>query len=76
MAMTVCEVVWLLALLKDLDVSHYQPMLFFCDNQATMHIGENHVFHERTKHIKIDCHVVRDRVQDNTIRLFYTSTRS
>ena len=76
MVVTVCEMTWLLALLEDLEIYHPQPALPFYDNQAAIYIGENLVFRERTKHIKVDCHVVRDKVQDNVVRLFFTSTHS
>ena len=75
MAVTVCKMTWLLALLKDLEIFHLQPTLLFCDNQATIYIGENPVFYERTKHIEVDCHVVRDKLQENVVRLLFTPTR-
>ena len=75
MAVTTCEITWILALLKDLEVFHPKPAMLFCDNQAAIYISENSVFHERTIYIEIDCHLVRDTIQDKVIRLFFTSSR-
>jgi hypothetical protein len=66
---------WLIYLLKDFLVQHDSLIILYCDNKSAMHIAANPVFHERTKHIEIDCHVVRDKVQANIIQLLPISTK-
>jgi len=63
MAPFTCELVWIKQLLQELKFWDVQQMKLYCDNQATLHIASNLVFHERTKHIEIDCHFVGEKLQ-------------
>ncbi|KAK8931089.1 hypothetical protein KSP39_PZI016659 [Platanthera zijinensis] len=69
MAVVVSELTWLEGLLGDLGVRLSYPTTLFCDSQATIHIAKNPVFHERTKHIEVDCHFIREKVQSKKIDL-------
>ena len=68
------ELIWLKALLKDLGVESSKPITMHCDNQAAIHIASNSVFHERTKHIEVDCHKVREQVGLGVILPCYTES--
>nr|KYP49740.1 Copia protein [Cajanus cajan] len=75
LAQGTCEAQWLLYLLHDLCIDHPKVVVIYCDNQSAFHIANNPVFHERTKHIEMDCHLVRDKVQSGTLHLLPISTQ-
>ncbi|KAL0744686.1 hypothetical protein Bca101_100787 [Brassica carinata] len=66
------ELVWIKGILKHLEIDQATPMTMHCDNQAAIHIASNSVFHERTKHIEVDCHKVRQMIILGVILPCYT----
>nr|XP_016443695.1 PREDICTED: uncharacterized protein LOC107769033 [Nicotiana tabacum] len=72
--MVVAELSWLHLLLAILGLSIFTPIPVFCDSMAALHIAKKPVFHERTKHIEVDCHFVRDCLFDGIISLHFIST--
>lgn len=71
----VAEVVWLIHLLDDLGLVISSPVPIYCDSQAALRITKNPVFHERTKHIKIDCYFVLECLNNGLISLSFCSLR-
>ncbi|RVX18797.1 Retrovirus-related Pol polyprotein from transposon TNT 1-94 [Vitis vinifera] len=75
LADTTSELLWLRWLLKDLGVSTSSATPLYCDNQSAIHIAHNDVFHERTKHIEIDCHFIRYHLVHGALKLFFVSSK-
>ncbi|CAM8960116.1 unnamed protein product [Rhodiola kirilowii] len=76
MAHTCCELVRIVALLRYLRISIPHPISLYCDNKAANHIARNPVFHERTKHIELDCHLVRQHFTTGFITPEYIDSNS
>lgn len=76
MATATSEIVWLRALLHELNCNpSSEPTKLYCDNQAAVHIASNPVFHEQTKHIEVNCHFVREKILDKTITTPYICSK-
>jgi len=74
MASAACELIWLKQLLKELQFGDVTQMTLVCDNQVALHISSNPIFHERTKHIEIDCHVIREKVMFGDIKTEFVNS--
>lgn len=72
---TMVELVWLLEMLKDLDADIKQPMNIYSDSKATIQLVANPIYHERTNHIEIDCHFIREKLQQGLITVSYISIK-
>ncbi|CAM8951298.1 unnamed protein product [Rhodiola kirilowii] len=74
MVATCCELTWLTRLLADMKVLTDYSIPLLCDNKAAIHIAHNPVFHERTKHVELDCHLVRSHVCSKFIKPIHLPT--
>jgi len=69
-----CEAVWLRKMLFSLFGDCLDPTVIYCDNQSCIKLTENPVFHDRSKHIDIRYHSIRDYVQRGIVKLEFVST--
>ena len=72
----VCKLAWLSRLFHELGIENITPIPVKYDSQAAIYIAKNPVFHERTKHIELDCHVVREKLLAGLISLHHVSTKA
>nr|GEW35092.1 ribonuclease H-like domain-containing protein [Tanacetum cinerariifolium] len=74
-ANVVAETAWIRNLLCELHTSIFTATLVYCDNVSVVRISANPVQHQRTKHIKIDIHFVRDFIASGQVRVLHVPTR-
>ncbi|RVW34232.1 Retrovirus-related Pol polyprotein from transposon RE2 [Vitis vinifera] len=74
MALATCELIWLRHLLRELRFGKDEQMKLICDNQAALHIASNPVFHERTKHIEVDCHFIREKIESGCVATSFVNS--
>jgi len=71
---TTCEAVWLRRLLQDVGEEQIDTTTIRCDNQSSIKLANNPVFHKNTKNIDTQFHFVREKVQSKEIHLEYCNT--
>ena len=67
MALGICELMWLKGLLRELQVNLENPMRPYCGNKSTINIAHNPVQHDRTKHVKIGRHFIKEKIDSGLI---------
>ena len=74
LALATCELIWLKRLLRELRFGKDEQMKLICDNQAALHITSNSVFHERIKHIEVDCHFIREKIASGCVATSFVNS--
>ena len=68
------EAIWLRKLLYDLFDLQLDATCIYCNNQSCVKLSENPGFHDKSKHIEIKYHYIRDMVQRGAVKLQYVVT--
>lgn len=71
----VCELLWVKRIMQDLGLEVKETMNLYCDNQAALKIANNPVLHDRTKHVEVDRHFIKDHLEKGTIKLPYVKSK-
>jgi hypothetical protein len=75
-ANAVTEACWLRQLLSELHRPLQRATVVYCDNISAVYLSTNPVQHQRTKHVEIDLHFVRERVAFGDVRVLHVPTSS
>ena len=76
MAQGICELLWLKIILDDLKIKWETPMKLYCDNKSAINIAHNPVQHDRTKHVEVDRHFIKEKLESGLICTPYISTEN
>ena len=71
MSLGICEEIWLQKELSELRQDYKVPMKFFCDNKVAINIANNLAQHDRTKHVEIDRHFIKEKLDSGNICIPY-----
>ncbi|GJR99237.1 ribonuclease H-like domain-containing protein [Tanacetum coccineum] len=74
-ANVVAETAWIRNLLLELHTPLFTATLVYCDNVSAVYLSTNPVQHQRTKHIEIDIHFVREYVASGQVRVLHVPSR-
>jgi hypothetical protein len=74
MAQGVCELLWLRKLMKELRLFEKKPLALFSDSKAAIGIAHNPVQHDRTKHIEIDRHFIKEKLVEGSLDVFHVES--
>ena len=66
-----CELLWLKIILDDLRIKWDGPIKLYCDNKLAINIAHNSIQHDRTKHIEIDRHFIKEKLDEGVVCMSY-----
>ena len=70
-----CELLWLKIILDDLRIKWDDSMKLNCDNKSAINITHNPIQHDRTKHIEVDRHFIKEKWEEGVMYMSYVPSK-
>ncbi|PON82508.1 hypothetical protein TorRG33x02_217530, partial [Trema orientale] len=70
----ISELLWVKMLLEELQAPKIMPLKLYCDNKAAISIAHNPVHHDRTKHVEVDRHFIKEKIENGTLCITYVTS--
>jgi hypothetical protein len=74
MAKAICELLWIRNLMQELLVEQINVMKLYCDSKTACDIVHNPVQHNRTKHIDVDRHFIKEKLEEKIIEVLHVQS--
>jgi ATP sulfurylase len=74
MALGIYELLWMKIILEDLRIKWDEPMKLYCDKKSVIAIAHNPVQHDKTKHVEVDRHFIKEKLESGLICTSYVPT--
>ena len=74
MASATCKLVQLKQLFRELQLRDVTQITLIRNNQVALHVSSNPIFHERTKHVEINCHFIREKIVSRDIKIEFVES--
>ena len=69
------QLLWMMQILQDIQITCTPPISIFCDNTSAISISKNPIMHSKTKHIPIKYHFLREQVLEQKVKLEYVPSK-
>ncbi|WMV09972.1 hypothetical protein MTR67_003357 [Solanum verrucosum] len=76
LAFATTELIWIQQLISELHAPLTTPPIVLCDNLSAQFLSRNLVIHQRSKHIRLDYHFIREMVEDQSLVICYVSSQN
>ncbi|KAM2024302.1 hypothetical protein PS1_017295 [Malus domestica] len=75
MAHGICEILWLQKLLGGLGFKPKETMRLYCDNKSARDIADNPVQHDKTKHVEVDRHFIKEKLERKIVSIPFVNSK-
>ena len=75
MAHGICKLLWIKIILNDLGIKWEEPMKLYCDIKSAISIAHNLMQHDQTKHVEVDQHFIKEKLENGLICTPYIPTK-